>query len=255
MEAETSDLLDRVKQLRRKRLSREKTSRSGSIPTSLPSLDLYFPSTEVDEPAQPTEVVSYQMTTDEPLRAQEEFLAPGEVGFKRKSRKRTSGSYFVSSNPDLETSVNQPELTIIPEEQTSVQLTDSVTSTSDFSIADVLKNIKSTSHVAVPVIPDQSKKSEKVSEEFVPRPIVLEYYDDDGNLLTPKEAYKHLSHKFSNRLPGPKRRAREAEKRNQRSTSARVSQEKANLETIKKVMKSQQSAEIVIQNPSLKGIK
>lgn len=38
--------------------------------------------------------------------------------------------------------------------------------------------------------------------------ITLDHYDEEGNLLTPKEAYKQLSHKFHGKAPGKAKKAK-----------------------------------------------
>lgn len=43
--------------------------------------------------------------------------------------------------------------------------------------------------------------------------IRIEHYDDEGNLLTPKEAYKHLSHKFHGKTPGKAKQEKLQKKR------------------------------------------
>eukprot|EP00808_Paulinella_micropora_P026024 g1617.t1 len=70
----------------------------------------------------------------------------------------------------------------------------------------------------------RAKDEQLWSKEEDPAPhIKLEHRDDEGNILKPKEAYRHLSHVFHGRPPGAQKREKELKKRREleRATSER----------------------------------
>ncbi|KAL0207415.1 hypothetical protein P9112_012043 [Eukaryota sp. TZLM1-RC] len=277
LEHDTTSLLSRIKSSRRKRILKERVQQSNAPSLPVDLFDQHEPT--VEPTLQSTNSQHFSLPLEEQVRPMAEHFVEGEVGFKKRRRK-TRPSKPISISEDTLTNQEQlssPEITIKPpefddvwfhyeeqplEEDQSVMDTEQeqrvtsetgkvefeapTASTLDISVSDVLSRLSRS--VEVPVSQDATDQNSKNSKDqgFVPKPIVLDYYDDEGNLLSPKAAYKFLSHKFSNRFPGLKRKEREDKKKKEHGFGAKILQEKSNLETIKKVMHSSHTPEIVL---------
>ncbi|KAL0236467.1 hypothetical protein GEMRC1_003049 [Eukaryota sp. GEM-RC1] len=138
------------------------------------------------------------------------------------------------------TSTTLPESTSVTAQPESVSSTPPLESGVSAILARLGRNTVVKPSVEVKPVPEPNSKDAEEPD------IVLDYYDDDGNLLSPRSAYKHLSHKFSNRYPGPKRREREAKKKKEENTVTKRLQEQANMDVVKNLLKQKKTSEIVL---------